>query len=65
MNNRIIEERIIEALTKQEAKPPMKHELGGSYYYQCYWMSCNATVTRWMEYCPACGQRIFWDEDGN
>lgn len=62
MNNRIIEERIVEALTKQEPKPPRVHELGGGYYYQCYWLSCNATVNKWMEYCDQCGQRIKWEE---
>ena len=63
MLNRLTEERIIDALTKQDPKPPRVHELGGSYYYQCYWMSCNATITRWQNYCDQCGQKILWESE--
>ena len=59
--NRKIEERIVDALQKQDAKPPIMYELGGGYYFNCYWLSCGATVYRWMNYCPACGQRLDWE----
>ena len=60
-----IEDRIIRALEQQEPKPPRMYELGGGYYYRCYWMSCNATVSRWQNYCDQCGQRILWGEDND
>lgn len=61
MNQNIkIEQRIIDALEKQEPKTPHIHELGGDYYFKCFWLSCGTTVHRWMNYCPECGQRIDW-----
>ena len=58
--NAKIEERIIDAMTKQDPKDPIVHELGGGFYYSCHWLTCGATISRWMNYCPECGQRIDW-----
>jgi hypothetical protein len=63
MRNELTEKRIVEALQKQEPLPPDKHELGGGYYYTCYWLACGETVNRFMDYCPKCGQRILWEYD--
>ena len=63
MKNTKVEERIIYALRQQEPQSPIKHELGGGYYYQCHWIACGETVTKFMEYCPKCGQRIDWSEE--
>ena len=63
MNNEKIERRIVDALRKEEPLPPNVHELGGGYYFTCYWLSCEASVHRWMNYCPACGQRIEWEDE--
>lgn len=60
MRNKAMEERILEALQKQEPLPPIEHELGGSPYYTCHWLNCSETVNRFMDYCPKCGQRIDW-----
>ena len=62
MQNVKIEERILEALRQQEPLPPIKHELGGGYYYTCHWLKCGETVNRFMEYCSKCGQRIDWSD---
>ena len=61
--NEIIEQRIIDALEKQEGKPPRKMELGGGYYYKCFWVSCNEDVNKFYEFCPKCGCRILWDDE--
>lgn len=63
MKNELTEQRIIDALRKQEPLPPDRHELGGGIYYTCYWLICGETVTKWMDYCPKCGQRIQWEYD--
>lgn len=57
------EEKIVDALQKQQPLPPVAHELGGGIYYTCHWMKCNETVYRWMNHCPACGQKIDWQEE--
>lgn len=61
MQNEKIEERIINALRQQQPLAPVRHELGGGYYYQCHWLACGETVNKFMEYCPRCGQRIGWE----
>ena len=61
INNIKIEQRIIDAMKKQEPLPPIKYELGGDYYYRCYWIACNNTVKRYQDYCDKCGQRIKWE----
>lgn len=60
MRNIRTEERILEALQKQEPLPPIVHELGGGIYYACHWLKCGETLNRFMEYCPKCGQKIDW-----
>ena len=60
--NEAIEQRIIDALNKQEPMMPRKFELGGGYYYKCYWVACDETLYRWMNYCPKCGNKISWGE---
>lgn len=54
-------EKMIEAISKQEPRPPIRHELGGGIYYTCYWIACGENLKRWYEYCPHCGQRIDWE----
>ena len=61
MQNKQIENRIIDAMAKQEPKIPQIYELGGGYFFRCHWMSCNADINRFMNYCPICGQRIDWE----
>ena len=61
--NEVIEQRIIDALEKEHGKPPRKMELGGGYYYKCFWASCNEDVNRFYEFCPKCGTRILWDDE--
>ena len=61
MDEREREDLIIEALQKQTPLPAQKHELGGDYYYRCYWVSCNADVKSYDRYCPMCGQRLLFD----
>ena len=51
------------ALANAEAKPPRKHELGGGYYYKCYWMNCDEDLKKWYNYCPKCGLKIDWREE--
>lgn len=62
MQNKKTEERIIEAMLKQEPKKPQKWELGGGMYYKCHWMSCGETLHKWMNYCPRCGNKIDWSD---
>ena len=61
--NELTEKRIVEALTKQIPMRPRRFELGGGYYYRCYWASCDNTVTRWQNHCDQCGQRLLWDDE--
>ena len=61
MQNRITEDRILEALRRMEPLPPIKHELGGGEYYTCHWLECCETVNKFMEWCPKCGQKILWE----
>ena len=60
--NKHDEGRIAEALRRQYPKKPDVVELGGDYYYSCFWATCNTTLQKWMNYCPVCGQRIDWGE---
>lgn len=57
-----MEERIVEALSKQDAMEPQRIELGGGLYYKCYWTACNTDINRFMNYCPGCGQKIKWGD---
>lgn len=47
----------------EKARPPIKHELGGGYYYTCYWLKCSEQLQRWWRYCPICGTPIRWEDD--
>lgn len=62
MQNRKMEDRIINLLIRDEPKEPERHELGGGYYYKCYWLSCGQDINRFMDFCPHCGQRIKWGD---
>lgn len=53
------EERI-QAIYNAVPQKPHRNELGGGIYFTCHWLRCNATVTRWNNYCPVCGQKIDW-----
>ena len=55
------EERILEAMARQEPKEPRRIELGGGYYYKYFWPSCNNDISRMDNYCSRCGQRILWE----
>lgn len=59
-------------MTKQERedaiqnaipRKPIKHELGGGFYYQCPWIKCNESLKRYYRYCPGCGQKLLWEND--
>lgn len=60
MKNTVIEDRIVEAMAKQEPHTPRRIELGGGYYYKCHWLSCDETINKFMNYCPKCGFKIDW-----
>ena len=60
MKNDKTEKRIVEALQKQEPHIPRQIELGGGFYYKCYWLSCGCDLARWMDYCPKCGCKVDW-----
>ena len=62
MQGEITDDRIMDALMKQEPMTPRVYDLGGDPYYKCHWISCDATVHRWMNYCGQCGQKIDWSE---
>lgn len=62
LKNELTEKRIVEALTKEQGKPPRKMELGGGFYYKCFWMACDENVNKFYEYCPKCGTKILWDD---
>lgn len=51
----------IDALENAKPKPPRIYELGGDYYYRCYWIACDELLTKWNNYCPKCGQKIDWE----
>ena len=57
-----IDDRIAKAIQRDEPKRPDVTELGGGFYYTCFWAKCNTTLNKWMNYCPVCGQRIDWGE---
>ena len=42
-------------------KKAIREELGGGFYYRCCWIKCNTIVRSDMNYCPMCGQRLFFD----
>lgn len=46
------------ALIKQQPLKARKMELGGDYYFKCYWLDCDADVKRYHDYCWKCGQRL-------
>ena len=50
-----------EILRNAIPQKPIKHELGGGYYYTCHWMKCGEELKRWYRYCPWCSQRIDWE----
>lgn len=52
-----------EAIQNAIPRPPVRVELGGGYYYKCYWLKCDNTLRRWERYCSKCGQKILWDDD--
>ena len=58
--NKETEEKIVEALLKQDAMEPQRIELGGGVYYRCHWLACHADVHRYQNYCEQCGQKIDW-----
>jgi len=41
---------------------PRKEELGGDFYYKCYWLTCNEDLKKYYNYCPKCGAKIDWRE---
>ena len=49
------------AIENAKPKKPRKYELGGDFYYRCYWASCDEPVSKWDNYCRHCGQRIDWE----
>lgn len=51
------------ALQNATPQKPIKHELGGDFYYKCHWVSCGADIKKWFSYCPICGQKIDWSDD--
>ena len=62
MKNEKLTKEQVEAIERATPKPPRVFELGGGYYYKCFWISCNEDLTKWFNYCPHCGQKIDWGE---
>lgn len=60
--NEQTEDRILKAMARQEPKEPRRIELGGGYYYKCYFISCDNDISRMDNYCSRCGQRILWGD---
>lgn len=58
--NAKIEEKIILLMERDYPRPPIIKELGGDYYYECHWLTCKRSINKYMDFCPACGQRIDW-----
>lgn len=56
---------IEKAIENATPKPPRKYELGGDYYYRCYWMPCDEILKRWYNYCPKCGSAILWGKEND
>lgn len=56
-------EEIEQAMINAVPQKPQKIELGGGIYYRCHWMTCGETLHRWDRYCPACGNKILWDDE--
>ena len=56
-------EQEIRAIENAIPRKPIKHELGGGYYYTCPWIMCNNTVHRFDRYCSQCGQRLRFEKD--
>ena len=46
---------------KETPKPPIVREIGGDYYYTCFWLACGEDLKKWYNYCPKCGQKILWE----
>ena len=61
--NDLTRDEIQQAIFNATPQRPVKVELGGGIYYKCKWLSCGETLHRWDRYCPACGQKILWDEE--
>lgn len=57
------EQERIRAIENAIPRKPIKHELGGGYYYTCPWIMCNNTVHRFDRYCSQCGQRLRFEKD--
>ena len=49
------------AIQNYTPRPPRVHELGGGIYYKCYWLACDEDLNKWHNFCPKCGQRIYWE----
>ena len=58
-----LSEKQIAALQKAVPKKPIKYELGGGYYYKCFWAACDGDINKWFNYCPYCGQKIDWSDE--
>ena len=48
---------------KEIPKPPIVHEIGGDYYYTCFWLKCGEDLKKWYNYCPKCGTKIDWGNE--
>lgn len=54
-------ERIKWAIVREKPLKARRIELGGDYYYKCYWKDCDADVTAYHNYCWKCGQRLSYE----
>ena len=52
-----------EILLRLQPKKAIREELGGDYYYRCPWLACNKIIRSEWQYCPGCGQAIFFEKD--
>lgn len=54
------QKQIEEALENAIPQKPIRYELGGDYYYKCYWALCRADLKPWHKYCWNCGSKVDW-----
>lgn len=63
MVRKMNQSEIEKAIQNATPQKPIKHELGGDYYYSCHWIKCGETLHKWWKYCPNCGNKIDWSDE--
>lgn len=61
VDNKINIEEYKRLKLKEQPLPARRIELGGDYYFKCYWITCDADVNRFNNYCSNCGQHLSFE----